>query len=288
LLLALNVLAWPIFYLLLQSYVAEWPGVMCIYGVTRVGTGSIGAARFLPTLLTVLQITKPLVVFLGGSWLALHLVNRETRTGPLSGRVVLILSACGLLAAGDAAAEIAYLGIPKKEEFVSAGCCLADFEGASASRFYPGGLFTEGGRGWLYVAYFGVNAGLIAALGGAVRASRTHTPAGWLVPLFVGGLLAVAVNAVFLSEIAAPRLLRMPGHHCVYDLIPRAPEALPAAVFGLLGCFFVGWGCVVGWLGRSPEAVALVPGMVGTLFRFAAVGLGLSALLLSLELAALG
>src|SRR5438034_2096252 len=42
LLLALNVLSWPIFYLLLQSYVVEWPGIMCIYGVTRIGVGSIG------------------------------------------------------------------------------------------------------------------------------------------------------------------------------------------------------------------------------------------------------
>src|SRR5689334_1488425 len=51
-LLCLNVAAWPIFYLLLQSYVPEWPGVMCIYGVTRIGSGSLGASRFLPPLVT--------------------------------------------------------------------------------------------------------------------------------------------------------------------------------------------------------------------------------------------
>src|SRR3712207_9054229 len=58
LLLWLNVASWPIFYLLLQSYVAEWPGVMCIYGVTRIGTGSVGPSRFLPALVTTLQVTK--------------------------------------------------------------------------------------------------------------------------------------------------------------------------------------------------------------------------------------
>src|SRR5688572_7974710 len=41
-LLLLNVLAWPIFYLVLQGYVPEWPGIMCIYGVTRIGAGSLG------------------------------------------------------------------------------------------------------------------------------------------------------------------------------------------------------------------------------------------------------
>src|SRR5690242_14227943 len=44
-LLALNIACWPLFYMLLQSYVSQWPGVMCIYGVTRVGAGSQGASR---------------------------------------------------------------------------------------------------------------------------------------------------------------------------------------------------------------------------------------------------
>src|SRR2546426_12179184 len=40
LLLALNVLSWPLLYLLLQSYVPQWPEAMCIYGVIHVGTES--------------------------------------------------------------------------------------------------------------------------------------------------------------------------------------------------------------------------------------------------------
>src|SRR5262245_21841028 len=48
LLLLLGLASWPLLYLLLQSYVPEWPDVMCIYGVTRVGAGSVGASRFLP------------------------------------------------------------------------------------------------------------------------------------------------------------------------------------------------------------------------------------------------
>src|SRR5215470_11080001 len=56
---ALNIVSWPILYLVLQSYVPEWPEVMCIYGVTRIGTGSMGTARYLPLLLQFLQATKP-------------------------------------------------------------------------------------------------------------------------------------------------------------------------------------------------------------------------------------
>jgi len=212
LLLALDVLAWPLFYLLLQSYVSEWPGVMCVYGVTRIGSGSMGPARFLPALLATLQAVKPLVVFTGGAWLVLHLLNRQTRTGPLTGRVVAVILASALLALADAAAEAAYLAIPKKEDHLSGGCCLSLLDTASGpSRFLPAGLLGGDARPWLHAAYFAVNAGLIVGLAGAARASRRGTPVGWLAPICCGAMLCIGVNALYLSEVAAPRLLRMPA-----------------------------------------------------------------------------
>src|SRR5262245_64249122 len=45
LLIGLNFVSWPLLYLMLQSYVSEWAGVMCIYVVTRCGSGSGGARR---------------------------------------------------------------------------------------------------------------------------------------------------------------------------------------------------------------------------------------------------
>jgi hypothetical protein len=138
LLVALNVLSWPQLYLLLQSYVPEWPGVMCIYGVTRIGAGSIGPARFLPPLLAALQAMKPALVFLSGAWFVLYLVNRGTRTAPLTGRVLFALLAATALAAADAGSEIAYLAIPKKEESPPGGCCTEVFDSASGtSKFLP-------------------------------------------------------------------------------------------------------------------------------------------------------
>src|SRR5579885_2571782 len=102
----LNVLSWPTFYLLLQSYVPEWPGVMCIYGVTRIGTGSLGFSRFLPPLVTALEMLKPGLVFLSGAWFVLYRINRRTDNAPLTGRVLALLVAPGSLAVADAAAEI--------------------------------------------------------------------------------------------------------------------------------------------------------------------------------------
>src|SRR5262245_48906676 len=146
LLLALNVLSWPIYYLLLQSYVPEW-GVMCIYGVTQIGTGSIGSSRFLPMLVTALQTAKPVLVFLSGAWFVLYLVNRRTHTAPLTGRVLLLLLVLGVLTVGDAAVEGAYLVIPKKEVYYSGGCCTAVFDAeGGTSRFVPQALVSESGK----------------------------------------------------------------------------------------------------------------------------------------------
>ena len=284
-LLALNVLAWPIFYLLLQSYVSQWPGVMCIYGVTRVGTGSLGSSRFLPPLLAALQTTKPLLVFLSGAWFVLYLIDRQTRTAALTGRILLVLLAAGILALADAAAEIAYLVIPKKEVFLSSGCCMAlfDDEGGS-SRFVPKVLMGSDGAARLYAAYYAVNAGMVLALGAYTRRGVRRSSVGWLAALFAGGLLSLAVNAVFLIEVAAPRLLHLPDHHCPYDLIPLAPQSLVAIASYLAGTMFVGWGCVAGWLGDAPEAGPFAAEAVATLFRLGAIGYAFSVIVLSVEL----
>ncbi len=179
LLLALNVLSWPLLYLLLQSYVPEWPDVMCIYGVTQIGVGSIGPARFLPPLLAALQAMKPALVFLSGAWFVLYLVNRGTRTAPLTGRVLFVLLAASALAVADAASEVAYLVIPKKEEFPEGGCCAGVFDAAGgASRFLPPALSGADSGPWLYGGYYTINGLMVVALGAASLRRRPRGVAG--------------------------------------------------------------------------------------------------------------
>jgi hypothetical protein len=67
---AVAVVAWPLLYLLLDAYVPQWRGVVCIQGVTRIGEGSVGPARLLPPLLGVLQATKPALRARRGAWAA--------------------------------------------------------------------------------------------------------------------------------------------------------------------------------------------------------------------------
>src|SRR5262245_13206375 len=279
LLLVLNLVSWPLLYLLLESYVTEWPGVMCVYGVTQVGEGSMGPSRHLPLLLRGLQLSKPALVFLGGAWFVLHALNRRTPGAALLPRLFLLLVPLGLLAAADATAELAYLGIPKKEEFPTSGCCTAEED----TRFLPDG----GGQlpaPWLFAAFYGVNLALVVVL--SLSTWRPGRPPGslGLGLLVLGGVAGLAVSGRFLVEIAAPALLGLPYHRCAYDLIPRVPEAVIAVTMYVGGCFFLGWAGVARWLGHGPQTEAMLPKVVWVLLRLSLSAYLASLVMLSLEL----
>jgi hypothetical protein len=91
---------------------------------------------------------------------------------------------------------------------------------------------------------------------------------------------------VFLIEVAAPRLLGLPYHHCPYDLVPRAPESLVAVALFLAGTFAVGWACVASWLGNKAEARPLLAAAVSWLLQVAVFSYLLSLVMMSVELAA--
>lgn len=138
---------------------------------------------------------------------------------------------------------------------------------------------------WLYIVYYVVNLGLAAALANCLRLrSRVISPVR-LALLALGVIATLTVNAVFLTDAAAPRLLHMPDHHCPYDLISQAPESLAAVALFLGGGFCVGWACVVGWLGAGPESDLFLPTTIARLLRMGLLGVLASVLLLSADLA---
>jgi hypothetical protein len=251
-LVVLNIASWPLLYMLLESYVPEWPGVMCIYGVTQVGVGSVGMSRFLPGLLLTLQLLKPLLIFAGGVWAMLYLAHRNTAGSPLMRRVLLGLIGMGMLAALDAAAEIAYLLIPKKEEALAVGCCM-DPPWDADTRFLPTPIVGNQGRSWLIGAWCAVGACLSARLLGVVRsiASRPRIPN--LTLLWFGAGLFLFLHVFFVIDVLAPTLLHLPHHHCPYDLVARAPESLLGVAAVVLGSFAVGWSWLATWLAACPE-----------------------------------
>src|SRR5205085_11721940 len=134
-------------------------------------------------------------VLAGGAWFVLYLLNRRTATGPLLGRLFLVLLPLGALAVADAAAELAYVGIPKKEEFASSGCCTVS-EGEGAERFLPPVLVSDAGRPWLYAAYYGTNLGLALALLAATRRPGAAPGPGGLAGLLLGGVAVLAASGL--------------------------------------------------------------------------------------------
>src|SRR6516225_555396 len=232
---------------------------MCIYGVTQIGKGSIGPARFLPGLLDALQLLKPALVFAGGAWLVLHLLNGRTYSGPLVGRVNLLLLLLGILATADASAELAYLVIPKKEEFAVGGCCTQAFDVVSRkSRLLPPEWVESAHRPLLYGLYFALNGATLLSLFGILRIGWTGKS---LLILAIMVVLTVGFNVLFLVEAAAPLLLHLPYHHCPYDLLPMVPESTIACGLFVLGAFAVGWACMASLLGSHAETDEVLPNL---------------------------
>ncbi|MFL5244980.1 MAG: hypothetical protein ACJ8FY_22995 [Gemmataceae bacterium] len=286
LLLVLNVVSWPIFYLMLLSYVPEWPGVMCIYGVMQIGTGSEGTARFLPILLQCLQATKPLLVFLSGAWFVLHLLNRRTRTASLTNLVLAFIMGAALMSLSDGVAELAYLAIPKKEEFAAAGCCTTILrESTDSFRFLPRVYLGEYPDSLFYAAYYGINSFMVLGLGWVVFWARRSFVQSSLGILLSAGLISALVNWLFLGRVAAPILLHMPNHNCPYDLISEAPGSIVSFVFFVGGFYCLGWAGVARWLGMCHETKSFMNESIHRLLLLGLLGYLGSLVIMTVELA---
>lgn len=292
--LVLNLASWPLTYMVWQSYVPEWPGAMCIYGIVKIGEGSLGAAAWLPGLAATLQITRPALVFLTGAWLAAYLVNRQTRTAPLLRRGLFLLVATGVLGAFDSGVEAAYLAIPKREVFHSSGCCTVQ-PGATSKAPTTAMDSTVMDSNWhaqaqslSTPAFFAVCAAMAVAplaVGALWGANPTRWRAAALAAPLAGAAVSVPVGRLFLTAKAAPAILGLPYHHCAYCLLPGAPEAVVGIVLFLLGAFAVGWACVAAWLGTCVEARPHAPRLVRRLLGLGSFGYAASALLMAVELA---
>jgi hypothetical protein len=223
-LLAVAILSCPILYLLLASWVPRWPGIICVEGVRRIGTGSVGAPGWLPGLLRTLDVTKPAVVLVAGAWLVLR------RAGAGHARVATAVAvALGLVAILDGAAQAGYVAIEKEAVPAVAGCCtvVGPAEPADSARSFIASLSPT----WFTAGSIVLGAAALA-LRRFARATRSRT-------ILVAFIAAAAICAVpfgvsFLANVAAPAALGLPFHHCAWCAFARAPETLAgAALFGV-------------------------------------------------------
>jgi hypothetical protein len=270
----------------MQSYIPQWPGVMCIYGVTQVGSGSLGASRFLPALVLTLQWIKPVTVLLSGSWLVLYLLNRRTRTGLLAPRVLIMVGLVGVVAACDSAVEAAYLLIPKTEHFLSAGCCTASGRAPTiAGLVLERGIAGEGHGSLITGAYYVIHIGMVFVLAVCGLPSRLRGAAHWLWALLLGGLASLAAWVLFVVDVVAPLLLHERNHHCPYDLMAQAPASLVATAALAAASLTLSWTCVAAWFGQSAETGFWVERAVRRGLRISCCGYIVSVIVLSTRMA---
>jgi len=212
---------------------------------------------------------------LSGAWLTLYLVNRRTRSSSLLPRAALLLLGFGILSVADAGLEFAYLVIPKAEIFQNSGCCTTAVR--DSSNLFLGGI----DRSWfLFVTYFAIN-GVVAML---IEAQQHGQRVRWLPLLLIAALASVPVNAQFLIHVASPKILRLPYHHCAYDLLSKAPETTVGMSLYLLGLFAVGWACILAWMGKHEHTIEFLNRAVQRLLYVGSIGFLSSMFFFSIEL----
>ncbi|HVC98155.1 MAG TPA: hypothetical protein VND64_31075 [Pirellulales bacterium] len=279
LLLGLALASWIVLYLLLDSFVPESPGAMCIYGVTLIGDGSPGLTGWLPSLIAGVQIMKPVLVFVAGAVVVLYWIYRKSGTSTLRPRFVAALLLLGVLSLGDVVAETTYLLVPKRDVAIDTGCCSAAASDLSAKQ--PAG---PADTHWLPPAYFACHLLMVGLLWSGVswsggRSSERPAPAPWLMIALAASVVTLYVAARFLVDVAAPVLLHLPYHHCLYDLVGTVKESAVAIGLLLWGTFCVGWACVAGWCGRSPDTLAFLGPEIRRFWTWGSMGyLGSSAM----------
>jgi hypothetical protein len=232
-----------------------------------------------------LQWSKPLLVFLTGCWFVLYLMNRRTRTAPLTRRVLVALALLGVVAIVDAAVEGAYLIIPKQEEFPDTGCCTAVLGSLDSMNRLPPSSQSEGFGTRLQLSYYAVNLAMALTLTYCILRPRWQPSSAWHAVIVLGTLIALGVSQVFLREVVAPALLHLPYHHCVYDLVVQVPESVVGIGLFLLGVFAVGWSCGLGWFGQSVETTPMLREAQRELLRFGLFGYVGSMVMVSVALA---
>jgi hypothetical protein len=279
----------PLLVLTLGSYVPQWPGVMCIQGVTRVGEGSPGAAGWLPGLLAALAVLRPAAVAAAGAWLTMHVVNRSTRSGPLAARVLAVAALAGALAAAAGGLELAYLLIPKEDRVLADGCCTAPPSlalRASETRTFLGALPRPDAAGTFTAVLAG--SGLVLAAGcGALRAFAARGRAArWpITAVAAAGVVFVLLGAVFAHEVACPEVLGLPHHRCHWCLLASAPENAVAAALAAMGALSAVWAAVAAWCGAGPDSAGAAARVGARLLGAAAFGFAATALFVLVQAA---
>ena len=247
--LSIRMIVWPWFYFMLQSFVSEVPGAMCMFGVTQI----------LPSTVTFLQIIKPISFFIMGGWLLCYYVDKSTPTTPLARKNLLfLLIVCGVLLA-DGIGDIYY--VIRMKPLMSVSCCATFFDvPLRPSAMIPQAIFGRNFQKILFIVYYVTNILLIALLFTSMSkkwVSVASLPRKIvLYSQYAIGIINIPVVIYTFIENIAPKLMQLPYHHCIYcfmgnGIVPDAPIMLGLFV---IGTFAIGWMVILRLQCKNGEA----------------------------------
>jgi hypothetical protein len=242
--LTILVITWPLLYTMLQSFVPEVPGAMCIYGVTKV----------MPVTTALTEAAAPLAIFLLAAWLLLEHVHRQSgQPLPRLGRMLALVPVAGSVA--FTYGTVLYYVLNMTSLTTVSCCCGRAASGGpqlQAPAYYLPWLLPTPARAIVLNALFFAGVPLLAVW--LLVQSRRRTPARkGLVRAESAALLVAAIalglaSLLEFSEVLAPLLMRLPFHHCLYCLLlsGKAPDSLLVVANLTLGVFAAGWVAVLG------------------------------------------
>ncbi|RJQ47945.1 MAG: hypothetical protein C4538_04675 [Nitrospiraceae bacterium] len=275
----IKLLSWPFFYVTLQSYVPEIRGAMCIFGVTQ----------FDPSMSNALQLLKPLVFFLIGGWLLLNQLDRRAETSPLFRRKFLFLHLISFMVIADSVGDFIYFAGLKTEGSVA--CCTTFFDlPERATALLPLSILGAEYERYMLPAYYSFNVMLVIFMAVSYRGVRNIAPdknniMGATLSGAVLAALTAAVTIFAMFEVIAPRLMKLPYHHCIYCMWQYVPDSILITALFIIGVFLPCWALLLNMLGRHQETDATLRTYIMNIYFAGAVSLSASLLMVTLHLA---
>lgn len=256
-------LNWPLFYLMLQSFIPEVSGAMCIFGTTQV----------MPALIRPLEVLKPVLFFLIGAWFIVYGIDRTARAYSLTNRKFLFFWVLCFLAGLDAIGDMA-LAITYTPPGIPVTCCtvIGDIQFPVARIKTPAILGTQGSELGT-VLYHGSHIFTVVILAALLltkrwKASGTgHVTSLWLSLLLGAGTMVITCIAMI--DRIGPILMNLPHHHCPYCLLQYVPLSIAFLGLELLGNSALGWAFIAGTLGRTEDTRTVSSKRVRELWKLA-------------------
>jgi len=226
---SIKALSMPLFFITLWSFVPYILGAMCIYGVMQAG-GSFSVW---------IQVFKLVMFFIVTGWLFLEWLEgkKDKRSVFHKTRFILLLMVASVTLL-DSVLESFYILHFNPDADVSCCSTVFDLPQRQTLRFAKW-FFGAMPEDKIIAGYILFNISLIGVYLFAINRKRHDRCflAFMGILAFFNGLY----NVFALFEILAPKIMKLPGHHCIYCMWQYKPLTALASLMLVFGSFVPGW-----------------------------------------------